>query len=146
MTVEEVKRAQATAWRAESELYGECLTRQEASVIGVMSGTVDETDIICTNVEVADIVKALDRGVQGREFRRNEVKDDNYALGIGKHQEAYRYGYHNPRIKPLKFNGYAPRDDIIRAMPEAIVFCNAVEDDYGPKGKVWPGMVVLRKK
>ncbi len=146
LVVEEVRAAQKVQWRIEAERYGACLTRDEASAIGALVGTLSYS-VVCKNVEKVPAVQQLDNLAKGRSFDvGNEVKDDPSAEGIGKYEEAHRYAYYNARNAAFPRDySWATTDDVLRKRPEVIVYCNTIEDDYGRKGRVWPGMLELPK-
>lgn len=142
MTVPEIKVAQDEAKRARIERLGACLNRDEASAIGTMSGTVAHVGL-CRNIKVSTIVAELENGVRGQRYEMTERGDNPYAEGDGKFEEPFRWA-HNIARKKLPdiglhyVNGLEDRPDMIAS-------CNSIEDDYGPKGRVWADVVAPKR-
>lgn len=142
MTVEEIKVALVTIKNGRVERLGKCLTSAEAIIIGTMSGTVVHVGF-CRNIQVSTWVSELESGVRGQKYELGDVKDNRYAHGDGKYEEQFRWA-HNiareklPQIGLRYVNGLEDRPDMIAS-------CNLIEDDYGPKGRIWPGIVTIKK-
>lgn len=142
MTVDEIKLAQVANQKDKVERLGKCLTSAEATTIGTMSGTVVHVGF-CRNIQVVALVGELQSGVRGEKYKFSDEKDNRYADGDGKYEEPFRWAHNIARKKlpdiGLRYvNGLEDRPDIVAS-------CNAIEDNYGPKGRIWPGIVTAKK-
>ena len=142
MTIDEIKLAQVAIKRQKVERLGKCLTSAEATTIGTMSGTVLHVGF-CRYIQVVAVVGELESGVRGEKFEIGAEKDNRYAEGDGEHEEPFRWA-HNVARKKLPDIGMRYVNGL-EDRPDMIASCNAIEDDYGPKGRIWPGIVTSKK-